>query len=98
MKVTVKGVLHWHKYTYQEHGDYQIWSNDMSSCGPEYAPIQPVECSFEIPDDFDPVPGQIAALRAKKQEILAETQLKVNNLEEQIQSLLCIEHKPELTS
>lgn len=90
MKITAKGVLHWHE------GDFTIFRTAMSSCGPNYVPIREVECEFEIPDDFDPRPKQIEALRDHKQKILAETNVKVNNIEEQIQALLAIEHKPEM--
>lgn len=53
-----------------------------------------VERDVDVPDDFDPVPAQVGALRAKKQEILAEASVKAANIDEQISRLTCIEHKP----
>ena len=96
MKITLKSVLHWHKYSWQDESEYQLYPSDMSTCGPEYVPIKEVEVEVEIPADFDPAPQQIAALKQKKQEILAEAHIKAENIEQQIQSLLCIEHKPEV--
>lgn len=93
MKVKIKGFVHWHKYEWDSEPQYAIWRCDMSDNGPEYVCIGEREFETEIPDDFDPRPSQISALRKAKQEILADAQLKVNNIEEQIQSLLCIEHK-----
>jgi hypothetical protein len=95
MKVTVKGFLHWHKYEWAKDPSYQIWRSDMSDTSPDYVCLGEREFEVEVPDDFDPRPSQISALRAYKQKILAETQAKVDNIEEQIQRLLCLEYKPE---
>lgn len=94
MKVKIKGIIHWQCYEWDE-PKYALWSTDMSSAGPQYVPIQPHEFEVDIPDDFDPRPKQVEALRQKKKEVLAAAQEKVNNLEDQIQRLLCIEFKPE---
>ena len=45
--------------------------------------------TVEIKDDV--TPEQIEALKAKKQDIAAKAQVEMNNLDEQIQSLLAIE-------
>lgn len=94
MKTTIKAFLHWHKYDWEDSPRFQLYPTDMTSCGPEYVPIKEIEVEVEIPDDFDPAPQQIAALRAKKQEIQANAQVQANNIEEQIQRLLAIEFKP----
>lgn len=94
MKVTIKGVVHLYKSPYSAEA-YQFHMYDMSDMGPEYVPVMPHEFEVEIPDDFDPRPQQIAALKAKKQEVLAEAQAKATDIEGQIQRLLAIEHKPE---
>ena len=51
------------------------------------------EIEIDIPDDFDPTPIQIEKLRKEKQRILAEAQVKANNIDQQIQEMLCIENK-----
>jgi len=47
--------------------------------------------TVELKDDI--TPEKIEALKAEKDKIAAEAQIKMNNLEEQIQSLLAIEFK-----
>lgn len=89
MKVTAIGFLHWHS------GVFTMYRHDMSSCGPGYVAIRRIEIEVEIPDDFDPRPHQIGALRDAKSKVLAEAQIKANNIEEQIQHLLAIENKME---
>ena len=52
-----------------------------------------IEVSLDIPEDFDETNTHIDALKAEKTRLYAEAQIKCNNIEEQIQSLLSIEHK-----
>lgn len=42
---------------------------------------------------YDTTPEEIAALEKEKQRIGIEAQVKMNNIEERIQSMLSIEHK-----
>jgi len=44
----------------------------------------------------DAVNKQVEALRAERQRVLAESQRRADEIEQQIQSLLAIEHKPEV--
>ena len=71
--------------------DYDIQFSDMSEYGYIFVAKKEIEFSMEVPEGFDPVNGHIDALKAEKQRIAGEAQIKMNNLEEQIQSLLAIE-------
>jgi len=95
MRVTIKGIIHWRKYPWKDETEYIFNEFDMSDCGPHYVPMFEHQFEVEIPDDFDPTPQMIAALKAEKRKILADANVKANNIDEQIQKLLCIEHKPE---
>lgn len=44
----------------------------------------------------DVVNKQVEALRAERQRILAESQRRADEIDQKIQSLLAIEHKPEV--
>lgn len=48
----------------------------------------------DIPDDFDPVPGQVAALKAKQAEALELYQRTVAEINERLQKLLAITNAP----
>ncbi len=50
-----------------------------------------IEVSIDIPEGFDINSAHVEILKKEKNKIYAEAQLKCNNLEEQIQSLLAIE-------
>lgn len=95
MKVTVKTFLHWQKYAWEDVASYVFFCSDMTKHSPDRALIREMEVEVEIPDNFNPAPQQIEALRSKKREVLAETEVKVQNLDEQIQRLLAIEFKPD---
>jgi hypothetical protein len=94
MKTTIKGYVLWVNDSWMKEPHFELWPSDVSRCSPNKAFIKEQDFEVEIPDDFDPVPGQIDALREKQTELRAEMQVKLNNLEEQIQRLLCIEYKP----
>lgn len=49
------------------------------------------ELTFEVPDDFDPRPAQIAALEQQKQELRAKFAVAVKELDDRINSLLALE-------
>jgi hypothetical protein len=90
----IKAFVFYHKFEWSDTIRYSIDSGDLSEvCGPEYVKISHREFEVEIPDDFDPRPAQIAALRKQKEEIMADASVKVTNLEEQISRLLAIENK-----
>lgn len=90
--VTINAYLIWHSASWMEPPQEWILSwSDMACLGPEYVCAGMREVQVEIPDSFDPKPIQIQNLRAEKNNILAEAQLKVNNIDEQIQRLLCLE-------
>lgn len=54
--------------------------------------------AVEIPDDFDPVPGQVAALRQKQAEALELYQRTVGEINEQLQKLLAITNDVKVTA
>lgn len=61
---------------------------------PETVKVMDYTLEVEIPDDFDPRPGMLANLREQKRAVEAECQAKVTVIENKIQNLLAIEHKP----
>lgn len=70
---------------------YGIEMVDMSEYGYITVETKEIEVSMDVPEGYDPVNGHIDALRDEKQKIGAEAQVKINNIEDQIQSLLAIE-------
>ena len=90
----IKCTLHSKPDTWAEGGiGFRVFNNDdMSSFG--YTALQTVEVEFnDIPREVL-VSGAIAAYREEQKRIRAEAQSKVARLDEAIQSLLCLEHKP----
>jgi len=54
--------------------------------------IGPLNVDVVIPDDFDPVPKQVAALEAEKLEALKAYQAKVGEINERLSKLQAICH------
>ena len=56
--------------------------------------IERREVEIEIPDDFDPAPGQVAALEKQKLEALATYQRAVAEINDRLSKLQAIEFAP----
>ena len=72
---------------------YDFFMCDMSEHGHVLVAKQEMELTFDLPEDFNPTAAKIDSLKAEQQKIADEAQAKRNNIEEQIQNLLCLEDK-----
>lgn len=95
-QITVKQYVYWQKCKYtgkEEFGllsyDFRTWPEEDRS-GRVF--VKEVQSTFDVPDDFDPIPLQIADLEAIKKSESAAFYARVTEIDRQIQSLLAIEH------
>ena len=92
MKVKIKGYVTHTKYKWEDKPHYSFYGFDPSDhLGDDSVVVMQHEVEIEIPDDFDPRPGQIAALKAQKERAQAEFAKRVTEIDEKINSLLAIE-------
>lgn len=91
MKIPV--VIHACWNNYEKRFDFDPWGHDMSSVG--YTPCAELSVEFEPPAYADLVAGTVKILKAEQDSIRAESQAKVTALQQRIDELLCIEHKPD---
>lgn len=93
MKKTIKQWL-FMAYTYTEDYRGQEWRPVIyrfkASDDKDLIFISDIEVEVTIPDDFDPIPKQVAALEAEKLKALQEYQARVAELNEQLSRLLAI--------
>ena len=77
--------------------EYNAYQTDMS--GDKYfgslVTKKTVYVEFDIPDGFNVNDELVKTLRKQQKTIQADAQMKLTQIEERIQSLLCIEHKAE---
>jgi len=75
--------------------EYNAYQTDMS--GNKYfgslVTKKTIDVEFDIPDDFNVNDELVKTLRKQQKTIQADAQMKLTQIEERIQSLLCIEHK-----
>lgn len=69
-----------------------VFSHDPSEHDPEWCVLEQRTLSLRVPDDFDPVAPQVAALQAKKAKLTAEFAKAVADLNRQLSELQAIEH------
>ena len=92
MKVVLKQYVHSRRCEYTGKLSYHLFVAEMSEYG--YVMVNEQEITIDIPDDFNPVASEIEMLRAAKQKIQAEAQVKANAIEDQISKLSSIEYRP----
>ena len=90
MQVTINGHIFLLKRQWQEKGSFTFADTGMDQF-PEYIKVMPHSFTVEVPDDFDPIPGQVAAIKKQQQELKAAFAKKMMELEDDLSKLLCIE-------
>ncbi len=96
MKQKITGFVYYVKWDWSDKP--RLTWYDTATLGqnnPEYVLVGPHDFEVECPDDFDPVPKQVAALVAKKTEVRAELTKQITDLDAQINKLLAIENTVE---
>ena len=88
MKHTKEMFVHWQK-RYGDDDGFGVFPFDMSSCG--YVLVGKQQIEFEVPDDFNPVPIQVAMLEKEKEKAMNEYNERVFRINEQISKLTCLE-------
>ena len=88
MKVTIQGFVHYKKEEHADWGEYRIFPYQTDYDGAVY--IVPCSVEVELPDDFNPIPAQVASLEKEKLEILAKSAKDVMMIDDRISRLTCI--------
>ena len=88
MKHTKEMYVHW-RQSYKGADEWNLFSCDMSEYGHVLVGKQQIE--FEVPDDFNPVPIQVAMLEKEKEKAMQEFNERVFRINEQIGKLTCLE-------
>lgn len=98
-QITVPLFVFWEKCRFSGAAEYDVLPYDLRNLPSESqrgrAFVTETSATFEVPDNFNPVPAQVAALEAEKQAARAAFQKRVTELDAQIQSLLAIEYVAE---
>ena len=87
MKHTMKGYIVCSE-TWDDKLEFDFFSFEPTSG--LYSIVMEHSFEVEIPDDFDPRPGKIAALKAEKEKLQAEFAKRVMEIDEKINRLLAI--------
>lgn len=71
----------------------EVWKYQMTE-NSERTFIAEQTITVDIPDDFDPVPKQVAALEEEKRWAMAQYQQKVADISERLSKLQAIKYAP----
>ena len=91
MKKILKGFLHFSTDPWS-YGQIVFYQCDMSkSSSMDCLLIKPIEIEVDIPDDYDPRPAQITALKAKQTKAAADFHVLNVEIMRQINELQALE-------
>ena len=90
MKVTIKGYVTCTQYAWDNKPTFSFYGFDPTTYDKSTVKVMEHEFEVEVPDNFDPRPGQVAALEAKKEEMRAEFSKRVKDIDDKINSLMAI--------
>ena len=96
MKIKITAHIYFHKYEWQHEGKYQVSPvrfEDNEDC----THVGKQEIEIEVPDNYDPRAQKIAVLEKQKQQIMADYQKSVMEINDSISKLTAIEYTGEQT-
>jgi hypothetical protein len=91
MKIKTTAHIHFTKYSWDTEGRFEVHSYEIKDDA-NHTYVGPQEIEVEVPDHFDPRAKQVAALEAKKQQLMADFQKAVTVLNKRISELSAIEY------
>lgn len=90
-KHIIDGFITWRHDTWMDHPEIDFLTYDPKLAGSDAVVVRPHSFEVEVPDDFDPRPAQIAALREKREKAAATFSAYVAEIDASIAKLLAIE-------
>ena len=91
MKIKTTIHIHFQKYTWEDKGEFQIFSFKLEDS--DYRTyVGPQEIEIEVPNDYDPRAQQIAALEKQRTKVMADYQKSVMEINDRISKLQALEY------
>lgn len=90
MKIKIEGHVHYLKRGWQEEGRFGFANHPMGDIA-DYVDVCEATIEVEVPDNFDPRGAQVESLKRQKQELMADFQARVTEIERQISKLTALE-------
>jgi hypothetical protein len=91
MKIKTTVHVHYQKYTWEDKSEFQVFSCQLDDT--DYRTyVGPQEIEIEVPEDYDPRAQQIAALEKQKQNVMADYQKMVTDINDRISKLQALEY------
>ena len=91
MKITINGFVNCTQYTWDKTPRFGFSMYKPHDGDTNTVIVMPHSFEIEVPDDFNPLPGQVAALEVQQAKLKQACYDSVMKIEKQINSLLTIE-------
>lgn len=93
MKIKTTIYIYFEKYTWQDQGDYHIFSWKFKDDDSRTFVCEQ-EIEIEVPDNYDPTAQMIAALEAQKEKAMSDFNKTVMEINSRISKLQALEYTP----
>lgn len=94
MKIKLTTHIHYVKYSWDENGEYQIFSVQLEDTAYRtYVAAQEIE--VDVPDNYDPTAQKIAALRKQQEKLQQDFTKATLDIYDHISKLQAIEYSGE---
>lgn len=99
MQVTINGFITWRQYEWENKPTYSfsMYNPQELHINDEFV-VMEHSITVDVPEQFDPRPAQVAALREQKQKLREKYLEAVAEIEERISKLLALSHTPAQTN
>jgi hypothetical protein len=95
-KATITGFIYHYQSKYSNTPSY-VFSESRFSDDGDFSLVTEHSFDVEIPADFDPVPGQIAALSEKKRQLRVKLAEELATIDDRISKLSAIAYEQPVT-
>jgi hypothetical protein len=91
MKIKTTIHIHHSQWSWEEKGQFQVFSCKLEDAEHRtYVGEQEIE--IDVPDNYDPRAQQVAALEKRKQQVMADFQKTITEINERISNLQALEY------
>ena len=91
MKIKVKAHIYYTQYSWEKEPRFQVFSLKMTD-SEDCTHVGEQEIEIEVPESYDPTLQKIAALEAKRNQVMADYQKMVTEINNRISNLQALEY------
>ena len=90
MKMTVKGFIQAHQYSWDLKPTFECYPCQLE----KHVQVCEVDIEFDLPDNFSMQSGQLEILKVEKEKMIVRHNVDIKEIEDRMAKLQCLEMTP----